>query len=42
MGDTSQHSPLKIDSTVRKYMPMGATIMAAVKPRSLKITSLPA
>lgn len=28
-------SPLKIEFTVKKYMPMGPKIMAAVKPRSL-------
>lgn len=27
--------PLKIDSTVRKYIPMGPNTMAAVKARSL-------
>lgn len=32
--------PLKTVWTVRKYEPMGTTIMANVKPRSLKMTSL--
>lgn len=31
---------MKIDSTVKKYIPIGMMIMAAVKLRSLMITSL--
>jgi hypothetical protein len=33
--EIGKDSPLKIEFTVKKYMPIGPTTMAAVKPRSL-------
>ena len=37
-----QHTPLNTVSTLRKYVPSGASTIAAVKPRSLRMTGLSA
>lgn len=39
-NNLGSHLPLKTASTVRKYTPIGPAIIATVKARSLKMTSL--